>query len=58
MWSRSNTEAAHHEIVASAIATKLAHEIDPENKVGCMLYQVNITQILSSRDREGHHRRP
>lgn len=30
-------QAAHHELVASAIATKLAHEIDPENKVGCML---------------------
>lgn len=29
--------AAHHELVASALATKIAHEIDPENKVGCML---------------------
>lgn len=29
--------SAHHELVASAYATKLAHEIDPENKVGCML---------------------
>lgn len=29
--------AAHHELVASSLATKLAHEIDPENKVGCML---------------------
>lgn len=29
--------AAHHELVASAEATKIAHEIDPENKVGCML---------------------
>ena len=29
--------AAHHELVASAMATKLAHEIDPENKIGCML---------------------
>lgn len=29
--------AAHHELVASAWATKIAHEIDPENKVGCML---------------------
>ena len=26
-----------HELVASAMATKIAHEIDPENKVGCML---------------------
>ena len=29
--------AAHHELLASALATKIAHEIDPENKVGCML---------------------
>ncbi len=29
--------AAHHELVASALATKAAREIDPENKVGCML---------------------
>ncbi len=29
--------SAHHELVASALATKAAHEIDPENKVGCML---------------------
>lgn len=29
--------AAHHELVASAIATKIAHEVDPENKVGCMI---------------------
>ena len=30
-------QAAHHELVASAMATKLAHEIDPENQIGCML---------------------
>lgn len=30
-------QAAHHELVASALAVRLAHEIDPENKVGCML---------------------
>ncbi len=29
-------QAAHHELVASAIAISW-HEIDPENKVGCML---------------------
>ena len=29
--------AAHHELVASALATRIAHEIDSENKVGCML---------------------
>lgn len=30
-------QAAHHELVASAIATRIAHEVDPENQVGCML---------------------
>lgn len=30
-------QAAHNELVASALATKLAHEIDPEFKIGCML---------------------
>ena len=29
--------AAHHELVASAWATKIGHEIDPDNKIGCML---------------------
>ncbi|MEG0496843.1 MAG: 6-phospho-beta-glucosidase [Carnobacterium sp.] len=30
-------QASHHELVASAIATRIAHEVDPENQVGCML---------------------
>ncbi|WP_137665289.1 6-phospho-beta-glucosidase [Enterococcus hulanensis] len=30
-------QAAHHQLVASALATKLAREIDPANKIGCML---------------------
>ncbi|WP_305153246.1 6-phospho-beta-glucosidase [uncultured Dubosiella sp.] len=29
--------AAHHELVASALATRIGHEIDPENRIGCML---------------------
>lgn len=29
--------SAHHELLASAWATKIAHEIDPANKVGCMM---------------------
>lgn len=29
--------AAHHELIASAKAVQLAHEIDPDNMVGCML---------------------
>lgn len=30
-------QAAHHELVASALATKIAREVDPENQIGCML---------------------
>ncbi|MFM5028352.1 6-phospho-beta-glucosidase [Aeromonas rivipollensis] len=30
-------QAAHHELVASALATKIAHEVNPANQVGCML---------------------
>ena len=30
-------QAMHHQLVASALAVRMAHEIDPENKLGCML---------------------
>lgn len=30
-------QAAHHQLIASSKATSLAHQIDPNNKVGCML---------------------
>ena len=30
-------QALHHQFVASALAVKMAHEIDARNKVGCML---------------------
>ena len=30
-------QAAHHELVASAMAVKLAHQLDPDLKIGCML---------------------
>lgn len=32
MW-----RAAHHELVASSLATKIAHEVDPDIQVGCMV---------------------
>ena len=34
--------AIHHELVASAAATKIAHEIDPDIKVGCMILAVPV----------------
>lgn len=30
-------QAAHHELVASALVTRIAHEINADNQVGCML---------------------
>ncbi len=30
-------QAAHHELVASALAVKIGHEIDETNKIGCMV---------------------
>lgn len=49
-------QAAHHELVASAIATKIAHEVDSENQVGCMLaagpnysYTCKPEDVLASR---------
>lgn len=35
--TRAKYLSAHHELVASAWATQIAHQIDPKNKVGCML---------------------
>ncbi|MCF0148344.1 MAG: 6-phospho-beta-glucosidase [Clostridium sp.] len=34
---QSKYQAAHHELVASAMVTKIAHEVNPKNLVGCML---------------------
>ncbi len=54
--------AAHHQLLASALATKIAHEVNPENKVGCMLaggctypYSCNPQDIWKAmgKEREG-----
>lgn len=34
---QSRYQAMHHQLVASALAVQIAHRIDPENKIGCML---------------------
>lgn len=34
-------QAAHHELVASALAVKIGHEIMPEAKIGCMVLGIN-----------------
>ena len=43
-------EAMHHELVASARATKLAHEIDPDNKVGCMVVGITVYPLTPNPD--------
>ena len=35
-------QACHHELVASALATKIAHEMMPEAMVGCMLLSMPV----------------
>lgn len=30
-------QAAHHQLVASSLACKIGHEVDEENKIGCMI---------------------
>ncbi|HBG5343156.1 TPA: 6-phospho-beta-glucosidase [Clostridioides difficile] len=56
-------QAAHHQLVASALATKIAHDVDSENMVGCMLaggshYPYTCRpedyQEAINRDREGY----
>lgn len=43
-------QAVHHEMVASALATKLAHEIIPDVKVGCMILGVTIYPLTPHPD--------
>lgn len=35
-------QAIHHELVASALATKIGHEINPAFKIGCMILSMPI----------------
>lgn len=43
-------QAIHHELVASAKAVTLAHEIDPNNKVGCMILAVTAYPLSPNPD--------
>ena len=40
-------QAVHHELVASALATKIAHEINPEFRIGCMILSMPIRRRIS-----------
>lgn len=43
-------QAVHHELVASALATKLGHEIMPDALVGCMILSMPIYPLTSDPD--------
>ncbi len=43
-------QAVHHEFVASALATKIAHEMMPEAKVGCMILSMPTYPLTPSPD--------
>ena len=52
-------QSAHHELIASALATKMAHEIIPGSMVGCMLaagefypYSCNPEDILLAKEKD------
>ena len=43
-------QAVHHELVASALATKIAHEMMPEAKVGCMILSMPTYPLTPAPD--------
>ena len=52
-------QSAHHELIASALATKMAHEIIPGSMVGCMLaagefypYSCNPEDVLMAKNKD------
>ncbi len=55
---QENFQALHHQFVASSLATKIAHELNPELKVGCMsiyatmyAYDSNPETVVAMKDR-------
>lgn len=43
-------QAVHHELVASALATKIGHEIIPDAKIGCMILSMPTYPLTPSPD--------
>lgn len=41
-------QAIHHELVASALATKIGHEINPDFKIGCMILAMPVYPLTPS----------
>ncbi len=40
-------QAVHNELVASALATKVGHEINPDFKIGCMILSMPVYPMTS-----------
>lgn len=43
-------QAIHHELVASALATKIGHEMMPDSKIGCMILSMPMYALTSDPD--------
>jgi 6-phospho-beta-glucosidase len=43
-------QAIHHELVASALAVKIGHEIMPEGKIGCMILGITTYPLTPNPD--------
>lgn len=43
-------QAAHHELVASALATQVIHEVDPDAQVGCMVLAMPVYPLTPAPD--------
>ena len=50
MCIRDSYQAVHHELVASALATKIGHETNPRIQVGCMVLAMPIYPLTPSPD--------
>jgi 6-phospho-beta-glucosidase len=43
-------QAIHHELVASALATRIGHELMPDSKIGCMVIAMPVYPLTSNPD--------
>lgn len=43
-------QGLHHQFVASALAVKAGHEIDPDNKIGCMICHITTYPLTCNPD--------
>jgi 6-phospho-beta-glucosidase len=43
-------QAIHHELVASALATRIGHELMPDSKIGCMVIATPVYPLTSNPD--------